>query len=214
MYPPSKTGHILSSSFCLLSCWICRENKHFKMICTGKTAHLNFLHSFCWEQGLLVHVLVFFIGVMLFADGLINVEMNKNTEEKFSVKSAHSAQSLRRGWREETQKCGKSCYWKWQRTGGGNKKRRVSAGSWLAQRLERDGEREADKSSVSSHIVVGTSCGERHWQYEVMHIGDRKEEAAFSCISYSHTASLRGVVINYDTLAVCDFLLWWPWFKP
>lgn len=69
--------------------------------------------------------------------------------------------------------------------------------------MERD-----DKSSASSHIVVGMSCGERQWQYEVMHIGDRKEEATFSCISYSHTASLSGAVINYDTLAVCNFLLW------
>lgn len=90
----------------------------------------------------------------------------------------------------------------------------------------RERETEADKSSVLSHIVVGLSCGERHRQYEAMHIGDRKEEAAFSCISYSHTASLRGVVINYATLALCNFLFGGPnlshklfaatlgWFKP
>lgn len=102
----------------------------------------------------------------------------------------------------------------------GDRERCVSTSGWLVcvggkgelGRRQEKRERETDKSSLSSWVVVSMSCGERHWQYEVMLAGMGKK--LLYLLHYSYTASLSGVMINYDTPVVCDFLLWWPWFNP
>lgn len=73
-------------------------------------------------------------------------------------------------WRKENRNCGKNSHVNDKKLAHGDRKRCISTSCWLVWKT--------DKSFLWSKWRRGMSCGETHWQYEVMHAeaGGRKAE--------------------------------------